>query len=105
MTKEEILKQAQAEGKTSRDERDVAIQERAFSIGMVAGMTLCLLLMVVKMFCNQPHQDVYAVICSINCAQYLYKWTRYHTRNYLVYSLIWGLLTVILLVAYLMQIL
>lgn len=105
MTRDEILKQAQAEGRKSPDERAVAIQDRAFSIGMLVGMILCFLLMVVKMFCNQPHQDVYAVICSINCAQYLYKWTRYHTRNYLVYGLIWGFVMVVLLVAYLMQIL
>lgn len=105
MTKEEILKQAQAEGEKSPDERDVAIRDRAFSIGMLVGMILCFLLMGVKMFCHQPYQDVYAVICSIACAQYLYKWTRYQTKNYLVYSLIWGFVTVVLLVAYLMQIL
>lgn len=105
MTKEEILKQAQAEGRKHRDERDEAIQERAYAISMLVGMILCALLMFVKMFCNQPYQDVYAVICSINCAQYLYKWARYHTRNYLVYGLIWGFVTVVLIVAYLMQIL
>ena len=105
MTKEEILKQAQAEGRASADERDKAIQDRAFAISMLVGMMLCFLLMCVKLFCHQPYQDVYAVICSICCAQYIYNWTRYKTKNFLVYALIWGFVTTVMMVAYLMQIL
>ncbi len=104
MTKEEILKQAQSEGKKSMDERDLAIQDKACYVGMLVGLFFCLFLMVLKIFRNLPFQDVYAVICSINCAQHLYKWTRYKTDRCLALGIGWGALTVLLVFAYLTQI-
>ena len=104
MTKEEILKQAQAEGRKSVDERDAAIQAKASYVGMVVGALLCLLLMAVKVFRDLPYHDVYAVICSICCAHSLYKWTHYKTKTLLAAGIIWGITAALLLVVYLLKI-
>lgn len=105
MTKDEILKKAQMKKPNQLDEMELDILQKSNSIGMLVGMLVCLGLMVVKVMCDQPYQDVYAVYCAIMCAQYAYKWIRQRETHLLVVGLLWGTCAVVLLIAYVTKIL
>lgn len=81
MTKDEILKKAQMQGPNQLDEMQLDILQKSNSIGMLVGVLVCLGLMVVKIMCDQPYQDVYAVYCAIICGQYMYRWTRQREKS------------------------
>ncbi len=104
MSKDEILKKAQAKKPNQLDEMELDILQKGNTIGMLVGLIVCMILMVIKIFCDQPYQDVYAVYCAVVCGQYFYKWSRQREKNALVYGLIWGVCAVLLFVVYVTKI-
>lgn len=104
MNKDEILKKAQDKKPNQLDEMELDILQKSNTIGMLVGLIVCMAFMVVKIFCDQPYQDVYAVYCAAVCGQYLYKWSRQREKVTLVYGLIWGACAVLLFAVYVTKI-
>ena len=65
MNKEEILKKAQSRKPNQMDEMEMDIFQKSSYIGMTVGLIMCVVLMIINIYCNQPYQDVYSVFCSI----------------------------------------
>lgn len=105
MTKDEILKKAQKRNASQLDEMELDILQKSSGVGMLVGVLVCLGLMVAKVMCDQPYQDVYAVYCAIICGQYMYKWARQKEKKLLFFGLTWGTCAVVLLISYLTKIL
>lgn len=99
MNKEKILSKAQNKGK-KLDEMEVDIMLRSNHVGLIVGLIVCVIIMGVKIYLDQPYQDIYAVFCSILCGQYLYKWVRLKDKNMLFVGIVWGITTTILLIGY-----
>ncbi len=99
MNKEKILSKAQNKGK-KLDEMEVDIMLRSNHVGLIVGLIVCVIIMGVKIYLDQPYQDIYAVFCSILCGQYLYKWVRLKDKNMLFLGIVWGITTTILLIGY-----
>lgn len=79
---------------------EVDIMLRSNHVGLAVGLIVCVIIMAVKIYLDQPYQDIYAVFCSILCGQYLYKWVRLKDKNMLFVGVVWGITTAILLVGY-----
>lgn len=56
----------------------------------------------IKIYFDQPYQDIYAVFCSTLCGQYLYKGFRLKNHPMLLIGALWGLTTLLLLIGYFM---
>ncbi len=104
MNKEEILKKAQNKKHNKLDEMEMDILLRSNHIGLIVGLIVCLITMAIKIYFNQPYQDIYSIYCSIICAQYVYKWIRQREKSSLFCALLWGLTTILLFVVYIMKI-
>lgn len=72
---------------------------------MWVGLIVCIVFMVIKIYCNQPYQDVYAIYCFTLCGQCLYKGIRQKEKSLLLQGIIWGVVAVILFIVYLTKIL
>lgn len=104
MDKEEVLKRAQQKNSKQLDEMELDILQKGGNIGKLVALLVCALFMVIKVIFHQPYQDVYSVYCSILCGQYLYQWFRQRNKNDLFFGLTWGLVAVLLFVAYVLNI-
>lgn len=103
MTKDEILKKAQNKS-NSFDEMEIDIIQKSNTIGSIVGLVACLIMMCIKMYNNQPYQDIYSVYCVMLCGQYMYRWIRQKEKYLLLCGLLWGFTSVILFITYLMKI-
>ncbi len=104
MNKEEVLKKAQSKKRNKLDEMEMDILLRSNRIGLIVGLIACLLVMAIKIYFGQPYQDIYAIYSSIIGAQNIYMWIRQREKNFLFYALLWGLVSVLLFIVYLMKI-
>ncbi len=102
MNKEEVLKKAQNRKRNQMDEMEMDILLRGNRVGLLIGTVLCVIIMCMKLYLDQPYQDVYAVLCSIACGQYLYKGIRLKDRAMTIIGGIWGATSLILMVTYFM---
>lgn len=102
MNKEEVLKKAQNKKCNKLDEMEVDILLRGNYVGLIMGVVLCLIIMVIKIYLDQPYQDIYSVVSSILCGQYLYKGFRLKDKFIIFIGAIWGISSLILLISYLM---
>lgn len=100
MNREEVLKRAQQKKRHNMDEMEVDMMLRGNHVGLTVGLIVCLIIMGLKLYFDQPYQDVYAVFCSILCGQYLYKGVRLHDKSMLIVGGIWGFTTLILMIGY-----
>lgn len=100
MKKEEILKRAQNKKRNKLDEMEVDILLRSNHVGLIVGLLFCLIFMVLEACLNHPYQDIYSVLCSILCGQYLYKGVRLKNKSMLGIGVIWGISALLLLIAY-----
>ena len=100
MNKEEILKRAQNKKHNKLDEMEVDVLLRGNRVGLIVGLVLCLVIMGIKAYLDQPYQDIYSVFCSILCGQYLYKGFRLKDRSMILVGAIWGFTTLILFIGY-----
>lgn len=105
MTNDEILKKAQLKKPNQLDEMELDILQKSSHWGMIVGLTVCLILMGIKIYFNQPYQDIYAVYCSMLCGQFLYKWFRQKEKYMLFCGVLWGFTASLLFIVYLMKIL
>lgn len=105
MNKDEILKKAQTKKPHQLDEMELDILLKSNSVGLIVGLIICLIMMVIKIYFDQPFQDIYAVYSSIICGQYLYKWFRQKEKYLLFCGFLWGLTALLLFIVYLMKIL
>lgn len=102
MDKDEVLKKAQIKKRNKLDEMEVDILLRGNRIGLIVGLILCLIVMSMKIYLGQPYQDIYAVVCSILCGQFLYKGIRLKDKSMIFIGAIWGITSLILLIGYFM---
>ncbi len=100
MNKEEVLQKAQNKKRRKLDEMEVDILLRGNRIGLIVGLILCLIVMSMKIYLGQPYQDIYAVVCSILCGQFLYKGIRLKDKSMKFIGAIWGISALLLLIAY-----
>lgn len=105
MNKEEILKKAQNRKPNQMDEMELDILQKSNNIGMTVGLIICVVLMIIKIFYNQPYQDVYSVYCSVLCGHYIYRWIRQKEKFTLFCGIAWGFVAVLLFIMYLTEIL
>lgn len=105
MNREEILKKAQKRKPNQMDEMELDILQKSSNVGMIVGLIICLVLMIIKIFCNHPYEDVYSVSCAILCSQYIYRWVRQKEKFTLFCGIAWGVVTVLLFIMYLTKIL
>lgn len=101
MNKEEALKKVQRRKNNRIDEMDL-LQESSY--GIIAGAVICLVLICIKAFYNQPIQDVFSVYCFIFCGQYMYKWFHQKEKTALFSGIIWGLVAIFLFIVYISKI-
>ncbi len=104
MNKDEVLKKAQNKKHNKLDEMEVDILLRSNHVGLIVGLIACLLVMAINIYFDQPYQDIYAIYCSIICAQYVYKWIRQREKASLFCAILWGFTSVLLYVVYFMKI-
>lgn len=104
MEKEELLRRSRQENKKG-DEREMDILQKSTRMGMLVGLVFCLVIMVVKMALEQPHQDVYSLYAVMMSAQNFYRWWYQRERILFLVSLGWGAVGIFLFVVYLIQIL
>ena len=102
MNKEEILKKAQSRKPNQMDEMEMDIFQKSSYIGMTVGLIMCVVLMIINIYCNQPYQDVYSVFCSILCGQYMYRWIRQKDKFTLFCGICWGFVAIFYL-SYILQ--
>lgn len=105
MDKDKILKKAQKKKPNQLDEMEMDILLKGNHVGLIVGLVLCLIIMLIKIYLDEPYQDIYCIYCSIICGQYMYKWFRQKERFMLVCGLLWGLTALLLFIVYLMKIL
>ena len=86
------------------DERELQVCLTGYRYATGFGMTVCMVLMLFKLVLDQPWQDVYAIICSMECVQNLYLWRRLKEKQHLTYAILWRFSSLALLTAYLLQI-
>ena len=103
MERDEILRRAQ-EKTEQMDERELQVSLKGYRCGMLFGMIACFVLMLFKIFRDQPWQDAYAIFCIMDCAQYLYLWINLKNRRHLLSAILWGAAGIALFAVYLMQI-
>ena len=105
MDKEELLRRSRLENKKG-DEREIDILQKSTKAGMIAGLAYCMVLMMIKIFLGQPHQDIYSLYSVILSAYYGYRWTRQREcKTFLIGACVWGAVGIFLFVVYLVQIL
>ena len=100
MNKEEVLKKAQNKKRNKLDEMEVDILLRGNRVGLIVGLVFCLIIMAIKVYLDQPYQDIYSVFCSILCGQYFYKGFRQKDKSMMFVGGIWGFTSLILLIGY-----
>ncbi len=100
MEKEEVLRKAQSKKRNQPDEMEMDILLRANRVGLIAGLILCIIIMGIKIYLDQPYQDVYAVFCAVLCGQFLYKGIRMKIRSLVWIGAVWALTTLLLVVGY-----
>lgn len=104
MDKEEILTRARKKKPHQMDEMELDILLKSNHVGLLAGLAVCLIIMVIKMYYNQPYQDIYSIFCFIFCGQYLYRWIRQKDKNMLFIGVLWGISALLLFIVFLMTI-
>ena len=104
MNREEVLKKVQNRKPNQMDEMELDILQKSSTIGMTVGLIMCVVLMIINIYCNQPYQDVYSVFCSILCGQYMYKWIRQKDKFTLFCGICRGFVAVLLFILYLTKI-
>lgn len=100
MNKEEDLKKSQSKKRNKLDERDILL--KSHHIGLIAGLILCLIIVSIKIYLKQPHQDMLSVFCSILCGQYLYKGIRLKNVLQMILGMIWGIMSLAWVIEYFM---
>ena len=104
MNREEVLKKVQNRKPNQMDEMELDILQKSSTIGMTVGLIMCVTLMIINIYSNQPYQDVYSVFCSIFCGQYMYRWIRQKDKFTLFCGICWGLVAVLLFILYITKI-
>lgn len=99
MEKDEILRRAQ---KQKEDERVAQVYQRSHQVSMVVGITVCLILFLVKrIVAGESGEDVMALYFATMGASYFYRWYRLREIRDLVWACIGVVIAVIDLGMYL----
>lgn len=93
MNKEEILKQAQKEVK---DEREEAINDKAFRMGWMAVTVIMLLLIAIRAYFNESAIDLIIVLMAQTAASSFYQYHKLPDRKIHLYSGIIAVIAIIL---------
>lgn len=104
MEREEILRRVQSQKPDQPDEMELQIEQKGNGIASLTVITLCLVLMIIKILAGQPWWDVYAIYFSMNTAQRGYKYIKLKHRSDLMLSLMSGALTVFLIFCYIYEV-
>ena len=94
MTREEILKAAQAEA-SDRGEYETVIEKRAVSIGTILGVVLCVLLVLVEYFLIKSFDfGKVAIICTMAGASNLYEGLKRKSKKQTIAGILESILAV-----------
>ena len=91
MDKEEILKMSQRENKGKPDEREAAAFGKAFRVGMLAGVLLCVALILVSEFIlNRPELALagWVVYFAMQGSSNIVLFRYLNTRRKLIYGVV-----------------
>lgn len=102
MNKEEVLKKSQSKKRNKSNEMEMDILLKSHHIGLIAGLILCLIIVSIKIYLKQSHQDILSVFCSILCGQYLYKGIRLKNVLQMILGVIWGIMSLAWVIEYFM---
>lgn len=103
MEKDDILRKAQE--RKGQDEREALVQQRSSALGQSIGLFLCIALIMVKQYADQPRYDVLSLYFIMTSATSLYRWYYLRKRSDLVWGIIGCVLGVSSLVFYLWSVL
>lgn len=104
MNKDEVLRRAQNVKPNEMDEMEQDILAKGCKVGVSTGLTVCIILMLIKMMIDVPFQDVYAIYLFMLSAQWFYKYARLKRKSDLLYGFLWGGVALLLFVVYLFKI-
>ena len=93
MDKIEILKKAQ--NKKAPDEMELQIAQKSGAISNFAILVLALILMIVKMFMDQPWHDVYSFMFVSMSASHLYKGIRLKEKHEIIWGIVFGICSLV----------
>lgn len=102
MNREEVLRKVQNQKSNKMDEMEMDIMLRGNHVGLIVGLVTCLIIMGIKLLLDQPYQDVYSVFSSILCGQLLYKGVRLKDKVSIIIGVVWGVVSVLLIIGYFM---
>lgn len=94
MNRDEILKMAQKENQRN-DEREIFIQTKGYSYGMIASSMMFALLVVIKCFRGEAIYDVLAMYEVAMMTYYIYRYKMVGKKIDLFCFICWGIATVI----------
>ena len=105
MQKDEILEKAKKKNENDLDEMEMQIMLKSNQFAVISSFIICIVLMVIKILANQPYYDVYGIVCMIMCCQNLYFGLKTHKRTHIVLGIGWGLLTILIIGTYIIDVL
>nr|WP_317377880.1 DUF6442 family protein [uncultured Faecalimonas sp.] len=94
MDRDEILKLAQKENE-NYDEREVFIQMKGYSYGMIASSIMFTFLVILKVFRGESIYDILAMYEAAMITFYVYKYKMEKKKIDLFCSICWGIATVL----------
>lgn len=94
MNRDEILKMAQKEN-PKNDERELFIQTKGYSYGMIASSVMFVFLALVKTFRGEAIYDILAMYEVSMIALYIYKYKMEKKKKDLFLAICWGMTTII----------
>lgn len=104
MERDEILRRAQSKKPNQPDEMELQIEQKGYGIASFTMITLCLILMIIKMLAGQPWWDVYAIFFSMKTAQSAYKYIKLKRRSDFIVSVLNGAMTIALVFCYIYEV-
>lgn len=102
MERDEILKRSRNENKGKYDERELLAFGSSAKIGMMVGGILCAILILLAEVVFNNHEiglTAWLVYSAMRCSNHITLFVKLRGKRQLVYSIIYGLLTIAFIVA------
>lgn len=78
------------------------IQLKSQNVSLAVCIISCLVMMGIKMYLNQPYKDILVIFAATNGGKNLYIGLRTRDIVYIILGVMWGIMSVLLLVDFLM---
>ncbi len=100
--KEVKTKKEQCKISDTVDEIPKDIRSRSQNVSLTVCLISCLIIMGIKMYLDQPYKDILVIFAATNSGRNLYIGLRTKGVVYTVLGVMWGIMSVVFLVDFLM---